>query len=74
VETSEGSKVEEQIYGLEKDALLRLLLLEPTTYKQLTESLAERLGKGISTAKKIVKQWIEEGTIYKSGEFYKRKN
>ena len=74
VETSEGSKVEDSIYGLEKDALLRLLLLEPTTYKLLTESLAERLGKGISTAKKIVKEWINEGTIIKSGEFYKRKN
>jgi hypothetical protein len=74
VETSEGSKTEESIYGLEKDALLHLLFLEPTTYKQLTESLAERLGKGISTAKKIVKEWIEEGTIHKSGEFYKRKN
>lgn len=74
VETSEGSKTEESIYGLEKDALLRILFLEPVTYKQLTEALAERLGKGISTAKKIVKEWIEEGTIHKSGEFYKRKN
>jgi len=74
VETSEGSKVENSIYGLEKDALLRILFIEPVTYKQLTEALAERLGKGISTAKKIVKEWIEEGTIHKSGEFYKRKN
>jgi predicted transcriptional regulator len=74
VETSEGSKVEESIYGLEKDQLLRLLFLEPVSYKQLTEALAERLGKGITTAKKIVKGWINEGTIIKSGEFYKRKN
>jgi hypothetical protein len=74
VETSEGSKVENSIYGLEKDSLLRILFIEPVTYKQLTEALAERLGKGITTAKKVIKEWIEEGTIHKSGEFYKRKN
>lgn len=73
VETSEGSKTETSIYGLEKDSLLRIVLLEPLKYKDLVNNLSERLGKGVTTVKKLIKDWIQDGSIIKSGEFYKQK-
>jgi hypothetical protein len=61
------------IYGLELDALLRLLFIEPIDYNTLVNTLSERLGKGSTTVKKIVKQWINDNLIYKSGNVYKRR-
>jgi hypothetical protein len=74
LETSEGSKVNTSIYGLEKDALIRMALLEPLPYKELVDVISERTGKGITTVKKIIKDWIAEGSIIKSGNNYKQKS
>lgn len=73
LETSEGSKTETSIYGIEKDSLIRVVLLEPLLYKDLINNLSERLGKGVSTIKKLIKDWIADGSIIKSGEYYKQK-
>jgi hypothetical protein len=64
---------DQQLYGLELDALLRLLFIEPKEYNELITAMAERLGKGTTTIKKIVKGWINENIIYKSGNVYKRR-
>ena len=73
VETAEGSKVETSLYGLEKDSLIRMALLEPLPYKQLVDVISERTGKGATTVKKIIKDWIADGSIIKSGNNYKQK-
>lgn len=73
VETSEGSKVETSLYGLEKDSLIRMALIEPLPYKQLVDAISERTGKGATTVKKIIKDWIADGSIIKSGNNYKQK-
>ena len=73
VETAEGSKVETSLYGLEKDNLIRMALLEPIPYKQLVDAISERTGKGATTVKKIIKDWIADGSIIKSGNNYKQK-
>lgn len=74
IETSEGSKTDSTIYGLEKDALIRMALIEPLPYKELVDIISERTGKGITTVKKIIKDWIAEGSILKSGNNYKQKS
>jgi hypothetical protein len=74
IETAEGSKVEGSLYGLEKDSLIRMALLEPIPYKQLVDAISERTGKGVTTVKKIIKDWIADGSIIKSGNNYKQKH
>lgn len=74
LETYEGSKVNTSIYGLEKDSLIRMALIEPLPYKELVDVISERTGKGITTVKKIIKDWISEGTIIKNGNNYKQKS
>jgi hypothetical protein len=74
IETAEGSKVEGSLYGLEKDSLIRMALLEPIPYKQLVDTISERTGKGATTVKKIIKDWIADGSIIKSGNNYKQKS
>lgn len=74
VETSEGSKVETSLYGLEKDSLIRMALIEPLPYKQLVDAISERTGKGSTTVKKIIKDWIADGSIIKSENNYKQKS
>jgi hypothetical protein len=73
VETAEGLQVEKSLYGLEKDSLIRMALLEPLPYKQLVDTISERTGKGATTVKKIIKDWIADGSIIKSGNNYKQK-
>ena len=73
IETAEGSKVDSSLYGLEKDSLIRMALLEPIPYKQLVDTIIERTGKGATTVKKIIKDWIADGSIIKSGNNYKQK-
>lgn len=73
VETAEGLKVETSLYGLEKDSLIRMALIEPLPYKQLVDAISERTGKGATTVKKIIKDWIADGSIIKSGNNYKQK-
>jgi hypothetical protein len=73
IETAEGSKVEGSLYGLEKDSLIRMALLEPIPYKKLVDAISERTGKGATTVKKIIKDWIADGSIIKSGNNYKQK-
>jgi len=61
------------IYGMEKTSLINKLLFENRTYKDLISDFAEFTGKGQSTAKKIVKEWINEGSIFKVGDHYQKK-
>jgi hypothetical protein len=61
------------IYGMEKISLINKLLDHPKNYKDLISDFCEFTGKGQSTAKKIVKDWIAEGSIVKIGELYQKK-
>ena len=63
----------DMIYGMEKRSLISRLLQEPKNYKDLVNDLSEFIGKGQSTAKKIIKEWIVRGDILKVGELYKQK-
>lgn len=63
----------EYLFGMEKRSLMTKLLFEPKNYKDLITEFSEFTGKGQTTAKKIIKDWINEGSIYKSGDMYKIK-
>ena len=61
------------IYGMEKISLINKLLDHAKNYKDLISDFAEFTGKGQTTAKKIIKDWIAEGSIVKIGELYQKK-
>jgi hypothetical protein len=61
------------IYGIDKDILLRQVLLEPKNYNALASDLCERTGKGLTSIKKLLKDWIADGTIIKHNEQYRTK-
>jgi len=61
------------IYGMEKISLINKLLDHAKNYKDLISDFSEFTGKGQTTAKKIVKDWIAEGSIVKIGELYQKK-
>ena len=61
------------IYGMEKISLINKLLDHRKNYKDLISDFAEFTGKGQTTAKKIIKDWIAEGSIVKIGELYQKK-
>jgi hypothetical protein len=61
------------VFGMEKAQLLFRILPEPRTYSEILSFLCEFSGKGLTTCKKILRQWIQQGDIYKEGEKYKRK-
>lgn len=57
----------------DKMDLINRLLNEPKEYKTLVELLSELIGKGQTTAKRMIKNWIDDGSIYKDGNVYKQK-
>lgn len=61
------------IFGYEKKQLQNRILPAERTYTEIVEYMSEFTGKGVTTCKKIVKQWIQEGDILKIGEKYKLK-
>jgi hypothetical protein len=61
------------IYGMEKKSLISRILVEPRKYNDIVNDLAEFTGKSTTTAKKIIKEWIEKSDIIKVGELYKQK-
>jgi hypothetical protein len=61
------------IYGMEKKTLQNRLLLDPVTYNDLVNNFSEFTGKSISTAKKIIKDWIATGEIIKVNDQYQLK-
>ena len=64
---------DQYIFGMEKISLINRLLYEPRSYKDLIQEFCEFTGKGQTTAKKIIKDWIGEGSILKTGDLYKQK-
>ena len=58
------------LYGMDLRSLLNRLLSEPKKYNELVNELSEFTGKGISTSKKIIKDWINKELILKLGEHY----
>lgn len=66
-------KKDEYIFGMEKISLINRILYEPKHYKDLIQDFCEFTGKGQTTAKKIIKNWISEGSILKIGDTYKQK-
>jgi len=61
------------IDGIDKKFLLNRVLEIPKTYKQLVQDFSEAIGKGHTTTKKIIRDFINEGTIVKNGEMYENK-
>ena len=70
---SEPVNKSDYLFGLKKKTLQNRLLLEPVKYNDLVSSFSEFTGKSISTAKKIIKEWIQKGEIVKIGDQYKLK-
>jgi hypothetical protein len=64
---------DEKIYGIELKRLLNSILIEPKNYNSLLNDLCESIGKGHTTGKKIIKDWINQNIIIKSGDLYKQK-
>jgi hypothetical protein len=58
---------------MEKKSLISRILVEPRKYNDIVNDLAEFTGKSTTTAKKIIKEWIEKSDIIKVGELYKQK-
>jgi hypothetical protein len=61
------------VFGIDKTILLRQVLLEPKNYNALANDLCERTGKGLTSIKKLLKDWIADGTIIKVNDQYKAK-
>jgi hypothetical protein len=61
------------VFGIDKAILLRQVLLEPKGYNALASDLCERTGKGLTSIKKLLKDWIADGTIVKVNDQYKTK-
>jgi len=62
-----------EIFGIDKTVLLRQVLLEPKGYNALANDICERTGKGLTSIKKLLKDWIADGTIVKHNDQYKAK-
>jgi len=61
------------IFGMEKTSLVNRILFQPRKYSEMLSDLEEFTGKGSTTCKKILKDWINDGSILKIGELYKQK-
>jgi hypothetical protein len=61
------------VFGINKTILLSQVLLEPKGYNALASDLCERTGKGLTSIKKLLKDWIADGTIVKHNDQYKTK-
>jgi len=61
------------VFGIDKTVLLHQVLLEPKGYNALANDLCERTGKGLTSIKKLLKDWIADGTIVKHNDQYKTK-
>lgn len=57
----------------DKIELINRLLNEPKGYKQLVDQLSTLIGKGSTTAKRMIKNWVDDGSIVKDGDIYKQK-
>jgi len=64
---------QDYIYGVEKRTLLFKIISDPTSYNDLINNFCELTGKSQSTAKKVIKDWILDGTIVKINDKYKIK-
>jgi len=73
IKTDTKETNDQMVFGMEKAQLLFRILPEPRTYSEILSFLCEFSGKGLTTCKKILRQWIQQGDIYKEGEKYKRK-
>jgi len=61
------------VQGIDKNFLLNRIMPEPVKYDTLVNDLAAAIGKGKTTAKKIIKEWILAGEILKTDQGYKQK-
>jgi len=67
------SKKDQYVYGMEKISLINRVLSDQKNYKDLVNDLSEFTGKGQTTSKKLIKDWIVDGSIVKIGEYYRKK-
>jgi len=68
-----NQKTNDYIFGIEKISLINKVLDIPKNYNQLLIDLAEVTGKGQTTIKKLLKNWILEGIVIKIDNLYKKK-
>jgi hypothetical protein len=61
------------VFGIDKTILLTQVLLFPKGYNALASDLCERTGKGLTSIKKLLKDWIADGTIVKINDLYHKK-
>lgn len=68
-----NQKTNDYIFGIEKISLINKVLDIPKNYNQLLIDLGEVTGKGQTTIKKLLKNWILEGSVIKIDNLYKKK-
>jgi len=66
------NNTDDKISGIDKTRVIFNLLTEPKSYTQLLDDLSEMVGKGKTTCKSILKNWINEGLIVKKGNMYEK--
>lgn len=68
-----GPESDQVQWSPDKIKLIDAILDKPKEYKEMLDDLCARIGKGSTTGKKIIKNWIETGSIVKDGKVYKTK-
>ena len=68
-----NEKKESEIWSKDKIELIDTILKEPKEYSYLLNELMRITNKSASTSKKIIRSWIEAGSIVKENNLYKTK-
>lgn len=67
---TQDHETKEKYNQMQLHSLINGILLEPKTYKYMVDEITERTGKSISSAKRIIKELIEERKIVKINDLY----
>ena len=60
-------------WSADKIELIDTILNQPKEYRELLNEVTRITGKSVSTAKKLIRSWIENGDIIKQDHLYKTK-
>jgi hypothetical protein len=73
IQTKHTTETNQPIWTKDKIELINRVVKQPIEFKELIHDLSLVIGKSESTAKKILKEWINSGAIVKKGKFYQKK-
>lgn len=73
MQVSHIDEPEMPIWTKDKIELINRVLNTPKTYKSLLNELSNVIGKKTTTTKRIIKNWLDDGSIIKENNLYKQK-